>query len=202
MSVLSDGAIKRYLDSGIIVIEPAIKRINPASVDVTLGDTVMSVNRDGIGEINTKEAYPTGILSPVTINKMIGLVIHPGEHYLATTVERFILPAILSMYIIGKSTVGRLGLVPVTAGYIDPGFHGQITLEIYNVGNVGIRVFPGMFFAQAVIFELDQPAEVPYNMRTTSLYKDQTGATAPKTTNLYPPGWFDDPYMLEKEISA
>jgi dCTP deaminase len=192
MAVLSDGTIKRYLNEGKLVITPEVKRINPASVDVTLGEEVKLVNRETHGDIDTRQPYPVGILEPRVISKAKGLLIHPGEHYLATTVERFEIPEDMAMYIIGKSTVGRLGLVPVTAGWTDPGFRGQITLEIYNVGNVGVRVYPGMFFAQAIFYHLDKPAEVPYYQRTTSLYAGQTGVTAPNTKNLYPVGHFDD----------
>jgi dCTP deaminase len=142
------------------------------------------VRRERAGTIDTRLPFPEDILEKVNLTAS-GLVIGPGEHYLATTLEYFKLPDNIAAEIKGKSSVGRLGIDPITAGWVDPGFEGEITYEIYSVGNAHIRVFPGMYISQAIFYKLDRPAHSPYNKRVKSLYVGQMGATAPKTSNLY-----------------
>lgn len=188
MAVLADHEIEHELKLGRLKISPYPQRINPASVELTLGDEIVYLKRTFTNEIDLKKDFPTDMVERFRMNHKKGFSIKPGEHYLATTEEFIELPEDLTMMVLGKSTIGRIGLVPVTAGYIDPGFRGQITLEIYNVAHTPVIVYPGMFFAQGVIFRMSSPAKVPYNKRKTSLYTGQTGVTIPKTKNLFPKG--------------
>ena len=191
MSVLSDQDIENELKSGRLSITPAPKRINPASVELTLGDEIVYLKRTMTNEIDLRKPFPDDMVERFVMDRKKGFSIKPGEHYLATTAERIELPDNITLYVVGKSSIGRIGLVPVTAGYVDPGFGGQITLEIYNVGHTPVIVYPGMFFAQGVFYYLNSPAKHPYNKRKTSLYHGQRGTTLPKTSNLFPDSWED-----------
>lgn len=188
MSVLADHEIEQELKLGRLIIEPKPKRINPASVELTLGREIVYLKRTLTNEIDLKKKFPEDMVERFMMDPKKGFSIKPGEHYLATTEELIELPADLTMMVLGKSTIGRIGLVPVTAGYIDPGFRGQITLEIYNVSHTPVIIYPGMFFAQGVILRMSSPAKLPYNKRSTSLYRGQSGVTIPKTKNLFPKG--------------
>lgn len=188
MSVLSDHEIEQEIKLGRLVVTPSPKRINPASIELTLGREIVYLKRTFTNEIDLKKDFPSDMVERFKMDPKKGFSIKPGEHYLATTEELIDLPSDLTMVVLGKSTIGRIGLVPVTAGYIDPGFRGQITLEIYNVAHTPIIVYPGMFFAQGVIMRMSSPAKIPYNKRATSLYRNQSGPTIPKTNNLFPKG--------------
>jgi dCTP deaminase len=189
MGVLSDQDIERELEIGRLKISPYPKRINPASVELTLGHDILYLKRTMTNEIDLRKPFPEDMVDRFEMDRKRGFSIKPGEHYLATTDERVELPDDITLYVVGKSSIGRIGLVPVTAGYVDPGFGGQITLEIYNVGHTPVIIYPGMFFAQGVFYYLNSPAKNPYNKRKTSLYHGQKGTTLPKTSNLFPDGW-------------
>jgi dCTP deaminase len=188
MAVLADHEIEHELKLGRLKISPKPQRINPASVELTLGDEIVYLKRTFTNEIDLKKEFPADMVERFKIDRKKGFSIKPGEHYLATTEETVELPDDLTMTVVGKSTIGRIGLVPVTAGYVDPGFRGQITLEIYNVAHTPVIIYPGMFFAQGVIMRMSSPARTPYNKLKTSLYSNQTGVTIPKTKNLFPKG--------------
>lgn len=186
MAVLADHEIEQELKQGRLIIDPKPKRINPASVELTLGREIVYLKRTLTNEIDLKKKFPEDMVERFMMDPKKGFSIKPGEHYLATTEELIELSSDLTMMVLGKSTIGRIGLVPVTAGYIDPGFRGQITLEIYNVSHTPVIIYPGMFFAQGVILRMSSPAKIPYNKRKTSLYRGQSGVTIPKTGNLFP----------------
>src|SRR5699024_2416381 len=109
-------------------------------------------------------------------------VLHPGEFVLGATLERVELPDDLAGRLEGKSSLGRLGLLThSTAGFIDPGFGGHITLELSNVANLPITLWPGMKIGQLCLFRLSSPAEAPYGSASTgSKYQGQRGPTASK----------------------
>lgn len=188
MSVLADHEIEQEIKLGRLIVQPYPKRINPASIELTLGREIVYLKRTLTNEIDLKKLFPSDMVERFLMDPKRGFSIKPGEHYLATTEELVELPSDLTMIVVGKSTIGRIGLVPVTAGYVDPGFRGQITLEIYNVSHTPVIIYPGMFFAQGVILRMSSPAKIPYNRRSTSLYRDQSGVTIPKTSNLFPKG--------------
>lgn len=158
---LSDGTIRRFIESGSLVrgFDAIDKQLQPASFEVRLGTQVT------IGG-ETLDLAPTG------------RVLHPMDFLLAHTMETVDLPADIVARVEGKSSHGRRGVsVHVTAGFIDPGFRGQIVLEIMHVGYEEFLLVPGMLIAQLSFAFLDQPAVIPYgDPRLGSHYQGQTGA--------------------------
>ncbi len=176
MSVYSDGAIKKALASGDIVIHPLNKElIQPSSIDVRLGSQFRIFRNHRAAVIDPKQQNN---ISEIVECDDAGFVLHPGEFALATTIETIKLPAHLVARLEGKSSLGRLGLIiHATAGYIDPGFEGQITLEMSNVANLPIILYPGMRIGQLSFHELTSPAERPYGSEGIGKYQSQQGPT-------------------------
>lgn len=179
-SVLSDGTIRRLVDEGRIVIkpwDPAL--VQPASIDLRLGDTFRVFNNHKAAAIDLKKGPPEGLTEEVMANEDDGFVIHPGEFCLGRTAEWVELPDDVVARIEGKSSLGRLGLiVHATAGFIDPGWKGTLTLELNNLTRVPIKLYPGLLIAQLSFMALDQPAEVPYGSEALgSHYQGQVAAT-------------------------
>ncbi len=177
--ILSDRSIRAALDSGRITIDPlGDGAIQPASVDVRLhrGFRVFANHR--YPHIDVKQEMP-GLTDLVEVDDDEAFVLHPGEFVLASTLERLALGDDLVAELTGKSSLGRLGLVVhATAGLVDPGWDGQVTLELSNVATLPIAMYPGMKIGQFVFSELDQPAEFPYGSGAAgSKYQGQTGPT-------------------------
>jgi dCTP deaminase len=162
-SVLSDGTIRRLVDEGRIKIEPwDPEMVQPASVDLKLGTSFRVFHNHRLPAIDLAEP-PSGVTEHVQIDETASFVIHPGEFVLGTTVEWVELPEDVVARIEGKSSLGRLGLiVHATAGFVDPGFSGTLTLEITNLTRVPIVLWPGKPIAQLSFMALDRPAERPY----------------------------------------
>lgn len=189
MCILSDNDFERELKSGNLVINPYPKRINPSSVELTLGDEIVYLKRTMTNEIDLRKPFPEDMVERFKMDRKQGFSIKPGEHYLATTAERVEVPNNITFSIEGKSSIGRVGLVTVTAGYGDPGFSGHLTFQLHNVGHTPVIVYPGMFLAQGVFYYLNTPSKKPYDKRPTSLYRNVTGTPVPKTSNLFPSDW-------------
>lgn len=181
--VLSDRDIRKALCAGDLVVDPLDdNRVQPASIDLTL-DRQFLIPHD-------PSPYPPPIdLSDVakTLNHepMVGvspdyLYLAPQEFCLGSTVERVEIPDYLVARVEGKSSLGRLGLiVHATAGYIDPGFKGKITLEIYNLNYRPITLYPGKSICQLSFNRLESPAVYPYgHEKVGSRYQNQTAVTA------------------------
>lgn len=169
--ILSDGEILKYIKMGQLITSPLEKKqIQPASVDVTLGNT-FSVVRD----------YASGIIDP---SKQIEyktfetdeFVLLPNQFVLATTQEYVKLPNNLSAFVEGRSSWGRLGLFIQNAGWVDPGFEGEITLELYNANRCAIKLKAGMRIGQLVFAQMDTDVIDPYNGK----YQGQKKATGSK----------------------
>jgi dCTP deaminase len=162
-SVLSDGTIRRLVEEGRLVIEPWNPLlVQPASVDLRLGASFRVFHNHKIQVIDLA-APPQGLTEHVEITDEEPFVIHPGEFVLGRTEERVELPDDIVARIEGKSSLGRLGLiVHATAGFVDPGFSGTLTLEITNFNSVPIVLRPGLPIAQLSLMTLDRPAERPY----------------------------------------
>jgi dCTP deaminase len=162
-SVLSDGTIRRLVEEGRIVIDPWDPgMVQPASVDLRLGPSFRVFHNHRIGAIDLA-APPSELTEHVTIDDGESFVIHPGEFVLGRTEERVEIPDDIVARIEGKSSLGRLGLiVHATAGFVDPGFQGTLTLEITNLTRVPIVLWPGKPIAQLSFMTLDRPAERPY----------------------------------------
>src|ERR687895_2053367 len=162
-SVLSDGTIRRLVEEGRIKIDPwDPEMVQPASVDLRLGRSFRVFHNHKLPAIDLAEP-PRGVTELVEIDADQSFVIHPGEFVLGTTEEWVELPDDIVARIEGKSSLGRLGLiVHATAGFVDPGFNGTLTLEITNLTRVPIVLWPGRPIAQLSFMALDQAAERPY----------------------------------------
>jgi dCTP deaminase len=178
-SVLSDGTIRRLVDEGRIVLEPwDAGLVQPASVDLRLGDSFRVFHNHRAAAIDLRDP-PTNLTEQVDVEEGEAFVIHPGEFVLGRTLEWVELPHEIVCRIEGKSSVGRLGLiVHATAGFVDPGFNGTLTLEITNLTRIPIKLYPGLPIAQLSFMTLDAPAERPYgHPELGSRYQGQLEAT-------------------------
>jgi dCTP deaminase len=162
-SVLSDGTIRRLIADGHVRVEPFDDTmVQPASIDLRLGSSFRVFHNHRIGAIDLADP-PKNLTEHVEIDDGESFVIHPGEFVLGRTQEYVELPDDVVARIEGKSSLGRLGLiVHATAGFVDPGFKGTLTLEITNLTRVPIILWPGKPIAQLSFMALDQPAERPY----------------------------------------
>jgi dCTP deaminase len=179
VSVLSDGTIRRLVEAGEIVIEPWDPAlVQPASVDLRLGDSFRVFENHKVTAIDLREP-PTNLTKEVTIADGDPFAIHPGEFVLGRTLEHVRIPDDVVARIEGKSSLGRLGLiVHATAGFVDPGFEGTLTLEITNLTRVPIKLYAGLPIAQLSFMALDAPAEHPYGSAALgSHYQGQVAAT-------------------------
>lgn len=166
--VLSDGEISRLLKEQSLCIEPLEERqIQPASVDIRLGDTfcVLEDTSNGIIRLSDDVKYKT-IVTP-------RYLLLPGQFVLATTIEYFKLPDNLTAFVEGRSSLGRLGLFIQNAGWVDPGFEGEITLELFNANRCAIELQAGHRIGQLVFAKMDRSALHPY----AGKYQRQKGAT-------------------------
>ena len=178
-SVLSDGTIRRLVAEGRIAIDPwDPAMVQPASVDLKLGRSFRVFHNHRLPAIDLAEP-PQGVTEHVGVAEGQSFVIHPGEFVLGNTVEQVTMPDDLVARIEGKSSLGRLGLiVHATAGFVDPGFSGTLTLEITNLTRVPIVLWPGKPIAQLSFMTLDRPAERPYgHPELGSHYHGQLEAT-------------------------
>lgn len=166
--ILSDKTLLKMLDEKSLVIEPLEKeQIQPASVDIRLGNTFSVVEDSSIGIINLENEmkYKT-----ITSDAYILL---PNQFVLATTMEYFGLPNDLTAFVEGRSSLGRMGLFIQNAGWVDPGFKGEITLELYNANRCAIELKAGRRVGQLVFTKMDRAALNPYKGK----YQGQKGAT-------------------------
>lgn len=166
--ILSDKTIKKMLNEGDLYISPLEEvQIQPASVDIRMGDTFTFVSPD-----ETVITFGLPVEYNTTVSKGKYLLM-PKQFVLATTKEYFKLPDDLTAFVEGRSSVGRMGLFIQNAGWVDPGFEGEITLELFNASDKPILLESGKRVGQLVFAKLDQKAENPYNGK----YQKQTGAT-------------------------
>jgi dCTP deaminase len=178
-SVLSDGTIRRLIAEGRVRVEPFDdSMVQPASVDLRLGTSFRVFHNHRITAIDLADP-PRNLTEHVEVDEDESFVIHPGEFVLGRTQEHVELPDDIVARIEGKSSLGRLGLiVHATAGFVDPGFKGTLTLEITNLTRVPIILWPGKPIAQLSFMTLDQPAERPYGHPDLgSHYHGQVDAT-------------------------
>jgi dCTP deaminase len=162
-SVLSDGTIRRLVEEERIRIEPwDPAMVQPASVDLKLGRSFRVFHNHKLPAIDLASP-PRDVTEHVEVDEGASFVIHPGEFVLGSTVEWVQMPDDIVARIEGKSSLGRLGLiVHATAGFVDPGFSGTLTLEITNLTRVPIVLWPGKPIAQLSFMALDRAAERPY----------------------------------------
>ncbi len=177
--ILSDRDLHAAIDTGRLGIDPfEPELVQPSSIDVRLDRRFRVFNNQNHTHIDPAKRQDD-LTSPVTVPDGDPFVLHPGEFVLASTLEAVTLPADLAARLEGKSSLGRLGLLThSTAGFIDPGFSGHVTLELSNVANLPITLWPGMKIGQLCVFGLSSPAERPYGAGAAgSRYQGQEGPT-------------------------
>jgi dCTP deaminase len=177
--ILSDRTIRAELEAGRIVIDPLDEQcIQPSSVDLRLDRLFRVFLNHTMPVIDVKEDLED-LTRLVEIGEGETFILHPGEFVLGSTYERVTLPDDLVGRIEGKSSLGRLGLlIHSTAGFIDAGFSGYLTLELSNVANLPITLYPGMKIGQVSFLRMTTPADVPYgSARVGSKYQGQRGPT-------------------------
>jgi len=180
--VLSDRTIKLELARGRIILDPCDPDdIQPSSVDLHLGEDFQVFRNSRYPYIDPAREQP-GLTERVTASIEEPFVLHPGEFVLGTTVERIGLPEDIVGRLEGKSSLGRLGLlIHSTAGYVDPGWDGKLTLELSNVANLPILLVPGMEIGQISFAQMTTDVDRPYgHPGLGSKYRGQEAATPSK----------------------
>lgn len=181
--LLSDRDLKFELAAGNLVIAPYEPELmQPASIDVRLDRFFLVFNNHLHAHINPAMSQ-RDLTSPVEVTWGDAFVLHPGEFVLASTLEIVTFGDELAGRLEGKSSLGRLGLLThSTAGFIDPGFSGSITLELSNAATLPILLWPGMKIGQLCVFRTSSPVEHPYGSDAAgSRYQDQRGPTASRS---------------------
>lgn len=172
--ILSDKTLKKMINSGELVVTPLSQHsIQPASIDCRIGSHYLVVEHNQMdsltldSEIHYREIEGDSIIIP------------PHSFLLATTEEYVELPNNLTAFVEGRSSIGRIGLFIQNAGWVDPGFKGQITLELYNANSLPIKLQAGRRVCQLVFCKMDQAAETPYNGK----YQGQTKTVGSRVFN-------------------
>lgn len=178
--ILSDRDIKKAIREGRIIVTSEgndhEKNIHASSLDLRLGKYF---------KVYEHSKFP--VLDPLKMDSFQGLtklieitrpdepfIVHPGDFVLGVTMEKVKLPDDIVARVEGRSSLGRLGIIiHSTAGFVDAGFEGNITLEITNINRVPVALYPGMRVCQLAFEPMSSPAEVPYNMKKTSKYQGQ-----------------------------
>lgn len=166
--ILSDKTLMKMLEEKTLIVEPVEKeQIQPASIDIRLGNTFSVVEDTSTGIINLENEIRYKTITSDTY------ILLPNQFVLATTMEYFDLPDDLTAFVEGRSSLGRMGLFIQNAGWVDPGFKGEITLELYNANRCAIELKAGRRVGQLVFAKMDDTALNPYNGK----YQGQRGAT-------------------------
>ena len=181
--LLSDRDIKLELDAGRIGLDPYDPTlIQPSSIDVRLDRFFRLFDNHKYPFIDPADEQPE-LTRLVEVDGDEPFILHPGEFVLGSTYETVTLPNDIAARLEGKSSLGRLGLLThSTAGFIDPGFSGHVTLELSNVATLPIKLWPGMKIGQLCFFQLTSAAEHPYGSREYgNRYQGQRGPTASRS---------------------
>src|SRR6056297_3228252 len=178
--IISDKSIKKLIEEDTLVIEPFEEYlVQPASIDLRLGTNYLKIDENQMEVMTLKDK--------LNYNKIDSdeIVIPPNSFLLATTKEYIDLPDYLTAFVEGRSSIGRMGLFIQNAGWVDPGFSGQITLELYNANRLPIKLYSGRRICQLVFAKMDKAASCPYqgkyqNQRNavgSLVYKDEENET-------------------------
>jgi dCTP deaminase len=177
--ILSDRDLRAEIERGSIVIEPFDAAcVQPSSIDVKVSN-LFRVFRNHTAPVLDVKKDLSGLMELVEVPEGEAFLLHPGEFALGSTLERVAVPNHLVARVEGKSSLGRLGLViHSTAGFIDAGFDGHVTLELANLANLPITLYPGMKIGQISFITMTSPAEKPYGSGAHgSKYQGQRGPT-------------------------
>ena len=177
--ILSDRDIRKAIESGDLVIDPFDDgMIQPSSIDVHVDSQFRVFNNSKYPYIDVREPMED-LTTLVEVKPDEPFILHPGEFVLGSTYEKVTLGGKLVARLEGKSSLGRLGLlIHSTAGFVDCGFSGFLTLELSNVANLPITIYPEMKIGQLCVFEMTSEPERPYSR--TGKYQGQRGPTASK----------------------
>ncbi len=169
--ILSDKTIAKMLSEGTLAVEPIEKeQVQPASVDIRLGRTFSIVEDSPTGIIDMDNEIKYKTIESDTY------ILLPGQFVLATTMEYVKLPNDLTAFVEGRSSLGRMGLFIQNSGWVDPGFEGEITLELYNANRCALELRAGRRIGQLVFAKMDEKTDNPYRGK----YQGQRGATGSK----------------------
>jgi len=177
--LLSDHDILDEIDSARIALDPwDPEMIQPSSIDMRLDKYFRVFQNHRYPHIDPAEDQ-SDLTQEVVADKGVPFILHPGEFVLGSTYEEVTLPDDIAARVEGKSSLGRLGLLThATAGFIDPGFSGHVTLELANVATLPIKLYPGMKIGQLCFFRLSSPTDHPYgSAKYGSRYQGQRGPT-------------------------
>ncbi len=178
--VLSDRSISELISGGRIVIDPYDPvDLQPASVDLHLDRRVLVFRNNSAGYLDLREDTG-GLTEPVYMEDDVPFMLHPGEFILGSTLEHIEIPDDLVARLEGKSSLGRIGLlIHSTAGYVDPGWRGHLTLELTNVSRIPVTLYYGMRIGQISFLQLSTRVDRPYGSpELGSRYQGQRDATA------------------------
>jgi len=178
LMILSDRDILSQIEKKRILIDPFLKKnVQPSTVDLRLDDEVRVFDNWRLGIVDVKKKSDPS--RKIKIDKS-GIIVHPGEFILGSTVEKITLPDDIAAKLEGRSSFGRLGLIiHATAGYVDPGFSGWLTFEISNISRLPIRIYAGINIAQISFYQMTSPAINSYGSKNLgSKYQGQKGPTA------------------------
>lgn len=178
--ILSDTDLIRLLDANVLRFDPPVDRyvqVQPASIDLRLGNDFRVYRALHTPVIDPRDPDTLrDITEVVHVPNEEAFILHPGLFALGTTIERVAVPNFLVARVEGRSSLGRLAVVVhATAGFIDPGFEGQVTLELSNLGHVPVKLYPGMRICQLVFHEMRSPCSRPYGPGRGSKYHGQEG---------------------------
>lgn len=181
--LLSDRDIRAEIDGGRVRLQPYDESmVQPSSIDVRLDKFFLLFDNHKYPFIDPAEDQPD-LTRMIEVERDEPFILHPGEFVLGSSFEVVTLPDDLAARLEGKSSLGRLGLLThSTAGFVDPGFSGHVTLELSNVATLPIKLWPGMKVGQLCFFRLSSPAENPYgSAKYGSRYQGQRGPTASRS---------------------
>jgi len=165
--ILSDASLRELMEEDKLLISPCTEeQIQPASVDLRLGESFLKLDENMMESMKLTDEPKYREL------KSEEIVIPPHSFLLASTREKISLPADLTAFVEGRSSIGRMGLFIQNAGWVDPGFKGRLTLELYNANRLPIKLLAGRRICQLVFARTDRPVDSPYEGK----YQHQEGA--------------------------
>jgi len=186
--ILSDRDIKKVIKEKRLIFRPRLSsdQIGPASIDLKLGSVLKFFNITKQHLLNVKKGLPKDdFIITKKLKKGEPFIVHPNNFILASTKEYIKVPDNIILRVEGKSTLARMGILVHTAGFVDPGFEGTLTLEISNQSNLPVALYSEMYICQIAVEYLSSPAQIPYNKRKKSLYCKSKGPLLPKPNNLF-----------------
>lgn len=186
--ILSDRDIKKVIKNKQLIFKPSLSldQIGPASIDLKLGPVFKIFNITKQFLLDTKRGIPNNdFIVTKYLKKDEPFILHPNNFVLAATKEYVIVPDNMILRVEGKSTLARMGILVHTAGFVDPGFEGTLTLEISNQSNLPVALYADMYICQVAVEYLSSSAEIPYNKRKKSLYSKSRGPLIANIKNLF-----------------